>query len=31
MYEVMWDTREFNNKDIWPESGQPLVYSMGDA
>ncbi|KAK4033798.1 nucleoside diphosphate-linked moiety X motif 17 [Parachaetomium inaequale] len=31
MYEVMWDTREFNNKDIWPETGQPLVYSMGDA
>ncbi|KAK3350261.1 hypothetical protein B0T25DRAFT_457177 [Lasiosphaeria hispida] len=30
MYEVMWDTREFNDKAIWPESGQPLVYSMGD-
>jgi len=29
MYEVMWDTREFES--IWPESGQPLVYSMGDA
>jgi hypothetical protein len=31
MYEVMWDTREFNNKEDWPETGQPLVYSMGDA
>jgi hypothetical protein len=31
MYEVMWDTREFNDPSIWPEDGQPLVYSMGDA
>jgi hypothetical protein len=31
MYEVMWDTREFNDPSIWPDSGQPLVYSMGDA
>ncbi|KAH6618374.1 hypothetical protein B0J18DRAFT_493262 [Chaetomium sp. MPI-SDFR-AT-0129] len=30
MYEVMWDTREFNDPELWPESGQPLVYSMGD-
>ncbi|KAL2142017.1 hypothetical protein VTI28DRAFT_1707 [Corynascus sepedonium] len=31
MYEVMWDTREFNDPDLWPEDGsQPLVYSMGD-
>jgi len=30
MYEVMWDTREFNDPSMWPENGQPLVYSMGD-
>lgn len=31
MYEVLWDTREFNTKDIWPEDGgQPFVYSTGD-
>jgi hypothetical protein len=31
MYEVMWDTREFNNKDLWPVDGSnPFVYSMGD-
>lgn len=31
MYEVMWDTREFNSEE-WPEPGkQPFVYSMGDA
>ncbi|KAK3361984.1 hypothetical protein B0T24DRAFT_660163 [Lasiosphaeria ovina] len=32
MYEVMWDTREFNNKDDWPTDGsQPLVLSTGDT
>ncbi|RYP32944.1 hypothetical protein DL767_004960 [Monosporascus sp. MG133] len=32
MYEVMWDTREFNDPSIWPEDGsQPFVYSMGDS
>ncbi|KAI1351776.1 hypothetical protein F5Y01DRAFT_304492 [Xylaria sp. FL0043] len=32
MYEVMWDTREFNSRDLWPEDGsQPFVYSMGDG
>ncbi|KAK3988033.1 hypothetical protein QBC44DRAFT_293930 [Cladorrhinum sp. PSN332] len=31
MYEVMWDTRPFNDPAIWPEKGQPLVYSMGDG
>ncbi|EON97330.1 hypothetical protein UCRPA7_7173 [Phaeoacremonium minimum UCRPA7] len=32
MYEVMWDTREFNDKSIWPADGsQPFVYSTGDA
>ncbi|KAI0122981.1 hypothetical protein BJ170DRAFT_704194 [Xylariales sp. AK1849] len=31
MYEVMWDTREFNDETIWPTDGsQPYVYSMGD-
>ena len=32
MYEVMWDTRPFNDKSIWPADGsQPFVYSMGDG
>ncbi|KAK7931303.1 hypothetical protein PG985_002015 [Apiospora marii] len=32
MYEVMWDTREFNDRSAWPEDGsQPFVYSMDDA
>lgn len=31
MYEVMWDTRVFNDVDLWPEDGsQPFVYSTGD-
>jgi len=31
MYEVMWDTREFNDEE-WPGPGkQPFVYSMGDT
>ncbi|KAI1635203.1 hypothetical protein F4809DRAFT_461748 [Biscogniauxia mediterranea] len=31
MYEVMWDTRQFNDPDIWPEDGsQPFVWSTGD-
>ncbi|KAF2189233.1 hypothetical protein K469DRAFT_626136 [Zopfia rhizophila CBS 207.26] len=31
MYEIMWDTREFNKKELWPEDGSnPFVYSMGD-
>jgi hypothetical protein len=31
MYEVMWDTTPFNDKNMWPEDGsQPFVYSMGD-
>ncbi|RYP13672.1 hypothetical protein DL765_006802 [Monosporascus sp. GIB2] len=31
MLEVMWDTRPFNNKDLWPEDGsQPFVWSNGD-
>lgn len=32
MYEVMWDTRQFNNQSMWPTDGsQPFVYSMGDT
>ncbi|KAK6948760.1 hypothetical protein Daesc_010531 [Daldinia eschscholtzii] len=31
MLEVVWDTREFNNKDDWPEDGsQPFFLSTGD-
>ncbi|KAI8633619.1 hypothetical protein F5Y19DRAFT_489080 [Xylariaceae sp. FL1651] len=31
MYEVMWDTRIFNDKELWPEDGsQPFVWSTGD-
>ncbi|KAK7697319.1 hypothetical protein SLS64_013667 [Diaporthe eres] len=31
MYEVMWDTRPFNDKNLWPEDGsQPFVWSTGD-
>jgi hypothetical protein len=30
MYEIMFDTRQFNNKADWPESGQPFWWSMGD-
>ncbi|ORY09841.1 hypothetical protein BCR34DRAFT_625552 [Clohesyomyces aquaticus] len=32
MYEVMWDTRPYNDKALWNEDGsQPFVYAMGDA
>ncbi|KAK4183224.1 hypothetical protein QBC35DRAFT_443732 [Podospora australis] len=32
MLEVMWDTREFNDLNEWPEDGsQPLVLSTGDT
>ena len=31
MYEVMWDTRAFNDESLWPEDGsQPFVLSTGD-
>jgi hypothetical protein len=30
MYEIMYDTRPFNNKAEWPESGQPFQWSHGD-
>ncbi len=32
MYEVMWDTAPYNDKQLWKEDGsQPFVYAMGDA
>ncbi|KAF2713798.1 hypothetical protein K504DRAFT_498587 [Pleomassaria siparia CBS 279.74] len=31
MYEVMWNTTSFNDKELWPEDGsQPFVWSTGD-
>ncbi|KAK0724226.1 hypothetical protein B0H67DRAFT_640788 [Lasiosphaeris hirsuta] len=30
-YEVIWDTTKFNDKSLWPASGQPFVWSQGDA
>ncbi|KAK0634250.1 hypothetical protein B0T17DRAFT_586152 [Bombardia bombarda] len=31
MFEVMWDTTQFNDKSLWPEDGsQPFVWSTGD-
>ncbi|KAI1386026.1 uncharacterized protein F4822DRAFT_360609 [Hypoxylon trugodes] len=31
MYEVMWDTRPFNDPDLWPEDGsQPFYWSTND-
>ena len=31
-YEVVWDTRTFNNPEDWPEDGsQPFVWSFGDG
>ncbi|KAH8597536.1 hypothetical protein B0O99DRAFT_739548 [Bisporella sp. PMI_857] len=32
MFEVIWDTKRFNNKEDWPEDGgQPFVWSFGDG
>jgi len=32
MYEVIWETNKFNNKEEWPEDGsQPFVWSTGDG
>ncbi|KAJ2915086.1 hypothetical protein MD484_g5354, partial [Candolleomyces efflorescens] len=28
--EIVWDTRPFNDRSLWPSSGQPFVFSMGD-
>lgn len=31
MYEVIWNTKEFNDKALWPADGsQPFVWSTGD-
>ncbi len=31
-YEVIWDTRRFNDKSLWPEDGShPFIWSYGDA
>ncbi|KAL1838577.1 hypothetical protein VTJ49DRAFT_2504 [Mycothermus thermophilus] len=32
MYETIWDTSMFNDKELWPEDGsQPFVWSMDDS
>ena len=32
MYETIWDTSKFNDKELWPEDGsQPFVWSMDDT
>ncbi|KAJ2913877.1 hypothetical protein MD484_g6528, partial [Candolleomyces efflorescens] len=29
--EIVWDTRPFNNPELWPKDGtQPFIFSMGD-
>ncbi|EFI28535.1 hypothetical protein CC1G_13557 [Coprinopsis cinerea okayama7 len=29
--EIVWDTRPFNQPELWPEEGQqPFIFSMGD-
>lgn len=31
-YEIVWDTRQFNNQNDWPTDGsQPFVFSFGDT
>ncbi|KAI0527711.1 hypothetical protein F5B22DRAFT_582000 [Xylaria bambusicola] len=30
MYEIMFDTTQFNNPDYWKNGKQPFVYSFGD-
>lgn len=31
MYETIWDTSKYNDKELWPEDGsQPFVWSMDD-
>lgn len=31
-YEVIWETKQFNNKADWPSDGtQPFVWSFGDG
>ena len=29
-FEVIWDTTKFNDKALWPDKGQPFVWSQGD-
>ncbi|KAK3685355.1 hypothetical protein B0T22DRAFT_482332 [Podospora appendiculata] len=31
MYETIWNTSAWNNKEDWPETGQPFVWSMNDT
>ena len=31
MYEVMYDTKQFNNPEYFKNGKQPFVYSFGDA
>ncbi|KAH6641133.1 hypothetical protein F5144DRAFT_618747 [Chaetomium tenue] len=32
MYETIWDTSKYNDKELWPEDGsQPFVWSMNDV
>ncbi len=31
LLETVWDTRAFNNKADWPTTGQPFVWSNGEA
>jgi hypothetical protein len=30
MLEIVWDTTGFNDKSLWPATGQPFVLSTGD-
>lgn len=30
MFETVWDTTPFNDPSLWPQSGQPFYWSMGD-
>lgn len=31
MLEIVWDTTAFNDRSLWPASGQPFVLSQGDT
>lgn len=31
LYEVIFETKDFNNKADWPAEGQPFVWSFGDG
>lgn len=30
MYEIVWDTTAFNDKSLWPSTGQPFYLSQMD-